>query len=85
MSGGGLLLLSAVAGYWVLERSSGHKGNLKSVGQVVGWVVVVVSLIGVACRVSYAVTGKGWCADKGKGGHFCPFTGKPLDASPAVK
>ena len=83
MHGGGLLLLSAVAGYWVLERSSSHKGTLKQVGQVVGWVVVVVSLVGVACRVSGAITGKGWCPQTGKGGYICPFTGKPLDASPA--
>ena len=61
LDGSGTLLLSAVAGYWVLERSSGHKGNVKSVGQVVGWVVIVVSLVGVACRVSGAVSGKGWC------------------------
>jgi hypothetical protein len=71
--GTGLLLLAAVGGYWVLERAASHKGNLKRVGQILGAVIIIVSLIGVACKV--------WCAatcppgSMGKGG-WCPFTSK---------
>lgn len=67
------LLLTAVAGYWVLERSEGHKGDLKRVGRVLGVIIIVASLVGVVCRV--------WCLGacpmgaKGKG-RFCPFSMK---------
>jgi len=77
--GTGILLLTAVAGYWVLERSSAHKGNLKRVGQALGWIVIVASLIGVACRVYALSTGKAYCPPSS-----CPFTQqsihKPLAA-----
>ena len=56
------LLLTAVAGYWVLERSATHaKGNLKRIGQVVGWFVIVTSIIGVACKVYGLLTCKWSC------------------------
>lgn len=73
--GAGVLLLSAVAGYWALERSSSHKGVLKKTGQLVGWVVIVVSLTGVVCRVVSAVGGEGvFCRLKGSA--MCPFSSK---------
>ncbi len=74
----GVLLLAAVGGYWVLERAASHKGTLKQVGQLLGAVIIVVSLIGVACKV--------WCAatcptgPMGKGG-WCPYTPKPSSSS----
>ena len=59
ISGAGLLLVAAAVGYWVLERAETHKGNLRRVGQCLGWVIIFASLIGVACRVWY---GAGpWC------------------------
>ena len=69
--GTGILLLTAVAGYWVLERSAAHKGNIKQVGQVVGWFVIVTSIIGVTCRVYTLATGKAYCPPG-----LCPFTHK---------
>ena len=53
-----LLLLAAVAGYWVLERAVSHRGQLQKVGQVLGAIVIVISLIGVACKVWYLTTGQ---------------------------
>ena len=76
MHGTGLLLLSAVAGYWVLERSAAHKGQLKSVGQLIGWVVIVTSLVGLTCRVWALATGKAFCVGGDKGSYFCPFSSK---------
>jgi len=68
MHGGtGLLLLGAVAGYWVLERADSHRGQLKQVGQVVGWVVIVTSLLGAACKVYAVATGQDCPAA------YCPF------------
>ena len=65
--GSGVLLLTAVAGYWVLERADTHKGDLRRVGKVLGWTIIVVSLIGVACNV--------WCLAAYKGG-YCPLPKK---------
>ena len=69
MYGSGLSLLSVVAGYWVLERASTHKGSLKRAGQLVGWFVIVASILSVVCRA--------WCVSGMKSG-YCPFskTGK---------
>lgn len=71
--GVGVLLLAAIGGYWVLERASSHKGNLKRIGQLVGVAVIVISFVGIACRVWYAAT----CMPgmTGKGG-WCPFSPK---------
>ena len=79
------LLLTSIGGYWVLERASGHKGRLKQVGQVLGGLIIVVSLMGVACNV--------WCVAKcrsgygsmggKKAGFFCPFTSKQMPESPS--
>ncbi len=65
---GGVFLLATIGGYWMLERAAAHKGNLKTVGQVLGWLVIVASLLGVvsACAQCRA----GWGAKK----MFCPFT-----------
>jgi len=61
------LLLTAVAGYWVLERASSHKGQLQKIGFFVGSVVIVASLVGLVCSI--------WCFGTGKAG-MCPFGGK---------
>lgn len=65
------LLLAAVAGYWVLERAETHKGNLRRSGRVLGWVIILTSLIGVVCRV--------WCLTHGPSpmmgkSAWCPFS-----------
>ena len=67
--GVGVLLLTAVAGYWVLERAETHKGRLKRVGQLLGGFIIIVSLAGAVCRV--------WCLAMGKM-DYCPVnkTGK---------
>lgn len=72
-SGVGLLLLTAVAGYWVLERASKHKGQLKRIGQIVGLFVIIVSILGSICSVACLSSGKyGSCllSKKGKTGFY---------------
>ena len=70
------LLLTAVAGYWVLERSQSHKGNLKRVGQVLGIAVILLSLLGLMSGA--------WCGKSRMGGKgfVCPFS-KPFSGGPA--
>ena len=83
MHGMGIMLLASVAGYWVLERASNHKGNLKRVGQVLGIAIIILGLLGYACALGCtAQFGKGMR----RGGGFCPFSkamGSP--ASPAIE
>ena len=80
MHGMAALLLTTVAGYWVLERSQAHKGNLKKVGELLGVAIILLSLLGVIGAI--------WCPAKpgmgGRGG-LCPFSfGKSYPpASPA--
>ena len=72
-----LLLLSSAVGYWVLERASGQKKDLKTIGQVVGGLIIAISLLGVACKVYYLATGKAICPAGMKkicpAGMNCPF------------
>ena len=76
--GVGMLLLTAIGGYWVCERAETHKGSLKNLGQFLGSVIIAVSLVGVACHVWSLVTcttgsrPMGWM---GKG-RYCPYTSK---------
>lgn len=51
------LLLSVVAGYWLLERAATHKGRFRKLGQLLGGLVIVVALVGIVCRVWFVATG----------------------------
>ena len=74
----GWLLLTAAAGYWVLERSSERKGEVKRVGRLLGGTIIVLSLAGIACQI--------WCLGSGAMPHGsmgkrawksqCPLFGK---------
>ena len=75
-----LLLLSAAVGYWVLERASGQKKDLKTIGQIIGALIIAISFLGVACKVYCLTTGKSSCPSgmyPGKkacpAGLNCPF------------
>lgn len=71
----GVLLIGAVAGYWVLERAETHKKPLKQIGRFLGSLVIVVSLLGLVCAV--------WCPRGAHGaGKLCPF--KPSAEAPAA-
>ena len=64
----GGLLVGAIGGYWVLERAETHKGSLRRLGRFLGWSIILISAIGVVCRV--------WClasCKPGAMGRYCPF------------
>ena len=67
--GSGTLLLAAIGGYWVLERAESHKGGLRKIGRLLGGAIILISLIGIVCRV--------WCtangAVPGMKGRYCPM------------
>ena len=81
MSGGsGLLLLSVIGGYWMLERAETHKGELRRIGRLLGGTVIIGSLLGLIFRCWAAgqwIKNSGWS---------CPFMSKSAPApTPAVK
>ena len=78
--GVGVLLLSAVAGYWVLERAETHKKGLRQIGRLLGAAIIIASVVGAACRIWYAAT----CGPSSSGmrGGFCPFSSKMPAAPP---
>ena len=45
------LLIAAAVGYWVLERASTQKGQLKQVGLLVGSLILIGSLLSAVCTV----------------------------------
>jgi len=77
-SGIGVLLLTSVAGYWVLERASKHKGRLRRIGQILGAFIIIVSIAGSVCGVVGMSSGKYGCGYHGKAGKlgFCPYSQK---------
>jgi hypothetical protein len=77
-----MLLLSAVAGYLVLERAAKQKNGMRRLGQAVGAFVLVVSIAGVLCKAIACLSGGGMCASKhGMMRGMCPFSAK---SAPAV-
>jgi len=76
----GALLVGAVAGYWVLERAEKHKGGLQRIGRIIGWVVILISFIGVACR---ALGCFGPFDGSGKRG-WCPFSSSKTAPAPGI-
>jgi hypothetical protein len=83
--GVGWLLLTAAAGYWVLERASGQqKKDVKRVGRLLGGTIIVLSLAGVACQLWCMTSGNAAsCGFMGKRGwkFSCPFAGKEMPVS----
>ena len=54
------LLLSAAAGYWVLERAEGHKRGLRRAGRWLGGAIILIALAGVACRIISCTSACPW-------------------------
>ena len=48
-------LVSLAVGYWVLTLSDKQSGFTKTLGRVVGWIILVVSLLGPLCLAGKAV------------------------------
>jgi len=82
--GVGMLLLAAVAGYWLLERALKQRGRMKPFGQLLSAFIITVSLIGVVCKVAYYSCDQygHYRHGKGKSGWSCPYTAKT--ASPVL-
>jgi len=66
-------LVSLAVGYWVLTLAEKEKNNTKKIGKVIGWIIIVVSLIGPLCLAGSAIH----CVSSGGSCTYssnCPWT-----------
>ena len=71
IAGKGLLLIALAVGYYVLIIADKEKKQTKLLGQIIGWIIIVASLLGIWCYVQQ-------CIQEGGVGAACPFTGKMM-------
>ena len=45
----GFLLVVMLVGYLVLLKASAQKGKLKTIGQIISWIVIIAAFIGMIC------------------------------------
>lgn len=48
----GVLLLLMLAGYLVLLKASAQEGKLKTIGQIISWIVIITAFIGMLCSTA---------------------------------
>ena len=48
-------LIAASFGYWTLTSAGKEKGRVKGLGQLIGLLIILLSLLGTFCQVSYAI------------------------------
>ena len=72
------LLITAAVGYWVVTQAQKEKGQIKKLGQLLGIIIVFISLVGAGCRI--------YCFAKSSpiGKMACPYTGKMGSSSGGV-
>lgn len=51
-----LLLISAAVGYWVVTKAQAEKGGTRKLGIYLGAAIIVVSVLGAACKIYCAVS-----------------------------
>ena len=72
------LLIAAAAGYLVVERADKHKGSLRRIGYMVGGLIIVSSILGLACAISCKAGAWGY-GDMGmKKSGYCPMMPKGM-------
>ena len=83
--GVGMLLLTAVAGYWLMERALKQHGRMKQFGKLLSAFIITVSLLGVVCQAAKISSGKysHYRMDKGGSGWSCPFAAKKASPLPS--
>lgn len=67
-------LIGMAVGYWVLTLAAKENGANKTIGKVIGWIIIVVSLCGPICIAGSALC----CKSHGDAGGYssnCPWNG----------
>ena len=71
----GILLIAAATGYWVLTLANKEKGQIKNFGQLLGLLIILVSVSLTACKLYRMVS----CSPSV--GKACPFMAGKSSAS----
>lgn len=81
----GIFLLTAVAGYWLMERALKQRGRMKQFGQLLSAFIITVSIVGVICKVTLISSGdySHYRMGKGSSGWSCPFAAKKASQVPS--
>jgi hypothetical protein len=74
MMGCALGLIALAVGYFVLVQANKERGGLKTLGQVLGVVIMVAAIFSGFCAAKCKWDGKGM---------MCPFSGKMMTGAPA--
>lgn len=69
MKGWAFSLIALAVGYYVLLAAAKEKKETKRLGQVIGWIIIIFSVLGIWCSAQI-------CFQTGKGDYSCPFSGK---------
>lgn len=67
-------LIGLALGYWVLTHAEKEKKMLKTIGRIIGWIIIVVSFIGPLCLAGSAI----YCRTHGDSCAYsteCPWNG----------
>lgn len=48
----GILLVVMLAGYLVLVKAHSQKGGLKTIGQIISWIVIITAFAGTICTTA---------------------------------
>ena len=72
------LLITSAVGYWVVTQAQKEKGQVKKLGLLLGIIIVLVSLVGVGCKIYSLATG---CP---MSKITCPYMGKMGPSSGGV-
>ncbi len=70
----GLMLISLAVGYYLLIIAGKEKKQVKLLGQVIGWVIIAASSLGIWCYVQQ-------CFQAGQGGAACPLSSRMMAPS----
>ena len=81
-----VLLITSAVGYWTLTSAGREKGRVKTLGQYLGFLIIVLSVAGAACKLYCAFSGTACPPFMSKMvGKVCPMTGQPIGSAPAQR
>ncbi len=83
-------LITLAVGYWVLTLSSKEEKPNRTIGQIIGWAIIVVSIFGAlclgACKLMSCHADSGSCSIGSSYSSSCPYTaGGSMSCCPEMK
>lgn len=78
-------LVTAALGYWVLTIAGKEQGPNKTIGKVIGWLIIIVSVFGILCAGACRVFESCGPSGMDQSGYACPYTNGGGMACPDMK